>query len=107
MRILTRTQYDAICDIVMGQKKIIEKKEAEIKRLKAQVERLSYLLDAEMKADDDYNTQEDMASLQHEVSKIDFPNSSVEKWNGYHGHCIAPAGTFNKIWNDPDTEEDF
>ena len=76
MRILTRTQYDAICDIVMGQKKIIEKKEAEIKRLKAQVERLSYLLDAEMKADDDYNTQEDMASLQHEVSKIDFPNSS-------------------------------
>ncbi len=76
MRILTRTQYDAICDIVMGQKKIIEKKEAEIKRLKAQVNRLSYLLDAELKSDDDYNTQEDIASLQHEVSKIDFPNSS-------------------------------
>ena len=58
MRILTRTQYDAICDIVIGQKKIIEKKEAEIKKLKAQVERLSYLMDRELKAD-----------------SIDFPNS--------------------------------
>ena len=76
MRILTRTQYDAICDIVIEQKKIIEKKEAEIKMLKAQVERLSYLLDAELKADDDYNTQEDMATLQYHVSKLDFPNSS-------------------------------
>lgn len=76
MRILTRTQYDAICDIVTGQKKIIEKKEAEIKRLKAQVERLSYLLDAELKADQDYETQEDMTTLRYHVSKIDFPNSS-------------------------------
>ena len=76
MRILTRTQYDAICDIVIDQKKIIEKKESEIKRLKAQVDRLSYLLDAELKADDDYNTHEDMACLKHELSKIDFPNSS-------------------------------
>lgn len=58
MRILTRTQYDAIVDIVTGQKKIIEKKEAEIKRLKAQVERLSYLMDQVLKAD-----------------SIDFPNS--------------------------------
>lgn len=81
MRILTRTQYDAICDIVIGQKRIIEKKEAEIKRLKAQVNRLSYLLDAELKADDDYNTQEDMACLQYEVSKIDFPNSHVHSEN--------------------------
>ena len=64
MRILTRTQYDAICDIVLGQKKIIEQKEAEIKRLKAQVERLSYLLDAELAAD----------------PKIDFPNSFVESF---------------------------
>ena len=61
MRILTRIQYDAIVDIVTGQKTIIEEKEAEIKRLKAQVERLSYLLDAELAAD----------------QKIDFPNSGV------------------------------
>lgn len=60
MKILTRTQYDAICDIVMSQKRIISKKEAEIKRLKAQLERLSYLLDNELKADN-----------------IDFPNSGV------------------------------
>ena len=64
MRILTRTQYDAICDIVTGQKKIIEEKESEIKRLKAQVERLSYLLDAELAAD----------------QKIDFPNSFVKSF---------------------------
>lgn len=76
MKIMTNKRYDIICDIVMSQKRLIEKKEAEVKRLKAQVERLSYLLDAELKADDDYNTQEDMASLQYEVSKIDFPNSS-------------------------------
>lgn len=61
MRIMTRIQYDAICDIVTGQKKIIEEKEAEIKSLKAQVKRLSYLLDAELAGD----------------QKIDFPNSEV------------------------------
>ena len=60
MRILTRTQYDAICDIVISQKRLISKKEAEIKMLRAQVERLSYLLDNELKADN-----------------IDFPNSGV------------------------------
>ena len=62
MKILTRTQYDAICDIVIGQKKIIEKKEAEIKRLKAQVERLGYLLDEQLAADKILND-------------LDFPNS--------------------------------
>ena len=61
MRIMTRIQYDAICDIVTGQKKIIEEKETEIKRLKAQVKRLSYLLDAELAGD----------------QKIDFHNSEV------------------------------
>lgn len=71
MRILTRTQYDAICDIVIGQKKIIEKKEAEIKRLKAQVERLSYLLDAEL-AEDSVS----MTLKQFKGKDIDFPNSS-------------------------------
>ena len=59
MRIMTNLQYDDIVDIVTGQKKIIEEKEAEIKRLKAQAERLSYLLDAELAAD----------------QKIDFPNT--------------------------------
>lgn len=59
MKIMTNKRYDIICDIVMSQKKLIEKKEAEIKRLKAQVERLSYLMDRELEAD-----------------SIDFPNSS-------------------------------
>ena len=78
MKIMSNKRYDIICDIVMDQKKLIAKKEAEIKRLKAQVERLSYLLDAELKADQDYETQEDMATLQYHVSKIDFPNSAVK-----------------------------
>ena len=61
MKIMSNKRYDIICDIVINQKKQIVKKEAEIKRLKAQVERLSYLLDAELAAD----------------QEIDFPNSGV------------------------------
>ena len=60
MKIMTNKRYDIICDIVMNQKRLIEKKEAEIKRLKAQVERLSYLMDRELESD-----------------SIDFPNSNV------------------------------
>ena len=81
MRILTRTQYDAICDIVIGQKKIIEKKEAEIKRLKEQVNRLSYLLDAELKADDDYIVcKQNLGSIYGSTAgqNIDFPNSAIK-----------------------------
>ncbi len=40
MRILTKTQYDAICDIVMEQKKRIEELEADLEKRKAQVKDL-------------------------------------------------------------------
>ena len=40
MRILTRTQYDAICDIVMEQKKRIEELESDLEKRKAQVKDL-------------------------------------------------------------------
>ena len=40
MRILTRTQYDAICDIVTEQKKRIEELEADLEKRKAQVKEL-------------------------------------------------------------------
>lgn len=59
MKIMSNRRYDLICELVMEQKKHIERKEAEIKRLKAQVERLSYLMDQELSAD-----------------SIDFPNSN-------------------------------
>lgn len=59
IRILTQTQYDAICDLYMDQQKKIKEQEKEIKRLKARAERLSYLLDKELAAD----------------QQIDFPNS--------------------------------
>lgn len=40
MRIMTRTQYDAICDIVTEQKKRIEELEADLEKRKAQVKDL-------------------------------------------------------------------
>lgn len=59
IRILTQTQYDAICDLYMDQQKKIEEQDKEIKRLKAQNDRLNYLIGAELAAD----------------QMIDFPNS--------------------------------
>ena len=44
MRIMTKTQYDAVCDIVMEQKKRLEEKEAEIKRLNNQIAFLESLI---------------------------------------------------------------
>ena len=34
-------------------------------------------------------------------------NNNYEVWNGYHGHCIVPKGTFEKIWNDEENEDIF
>ena len=33
-------------------------------------------------------------------------NNIIEIWNGMHGQTIAPAGTFEKIYNDCKDEED-
>ena len=44
MRIMTKTQYDAVCDIVMEQKRRLEEKEAEIVRLNNQIAFLESLL---------------------------------------------------------------
>lgn len=65
---MANKRYDIICDIVMSQKKLIEQKEAEVKRLKAQVERLGYLLDEQLSADKVLND-------------LDFPNSNVHSEN--------------------------
>ena len=59
IRILTQTQYDAICDLYMDQQKKIREQDKEIKRLKAKNDRLNYLIGAELAAD----------------QMIDFPNS--------------------------------
>lgn len=59
MKIMTNKRYAMISDIMRQQNMLILQKENEIKRLKAQVERLSYLMDRELEAD-----------------SIDFPNSS-------------------------------
>ena len=44
MRIMTKTQYDAVCDIVMEQKRRLEEKEAEIERLHNQIAFLESLI---------------------------------------------------------------
>lgn len=44
MRIMTKTQYDAVCDIVMEQKRRLEEKEAEITRLNNQITFLESLI---------------------------------------------------------------
>lgn len=44
MRIMTKTQYDAVCDIVMEQKRRLEEKEAEITKLNNQIAFLESLL---------------------------------------------------------------
>ena len=44
MRIMTKTQYEAVCDIVMEQKRRLEEKEAEIARLNNQIAFLESLI---------------------------------------------------------------
>lgn len=44
MRIMTKTQYDAVCDIVMEQKRRLEENEAEITRLNNQIAFLESLI---------------------------------------------------------------
>ena len=44
MRIMTKTQYEAVCDIVMEQKRRLEEKEAEITRLNKQIAFLESLI---------------------------------------------------------------
>lgn len=67
MRIMTKIQYDAICDIVTdlqnenkAQREKIRKMNQDIQKLKEQNMRLRYLLEDEFKAD-----------------SIDFPNTTV------------------------------
>ena len=44
MRRMTKTQYDAVCDIVMEQKRRLEEKEAEIRRLNNHIAFLESLI---------------------------------------------------------------
>ena len=71
MRIMTKTEYDAICDIVMEQKKRIEEKDNEISKLKRQLDFLESLIKAGVNV------------TIHEENDIDFPNSDHKTYNGY------------------------
>lgn len=71
IRILTQTQYDAICDIYTEQQDKIKELEAKIKAKDEEIDEQAQLI---------YGLREDMASLKWNLNKldpkdIDFPNS--------------------------------
>ena len=74
MKIMSNLKYEAMLDLVTGQKKIIAEKEAEIKRLKEQVKRLDYLLEVSL------------TPARRSNEPIDFPNS--ERKEGYESSNI-------------------
>ena len=90
MKIMTNQEYDRICEIVKDKNDEIEKLKKQNKMLKESNMRLKYLLDKEIEAD----------------TFIDFPNCSTEVWNGPKGQIIQPKGTFEKIFNDPDEDQE-
>lgn len=73
MRILTRTQYDAICDIVTEQQKRIKELEADLEKRKAQLKDLEEKL---------FNRNKEVSRLRQKLNEngltwtatgIDFP----------------------------------
>lgn len=93
MRIMTQQSYDAICDIVMEQKKRLEEKEKEIERLNKQISFLENLIN--MKVDvtiheENKRLKRDLEDLQKfcmnfasDHKELDFPNSDHKTYNGY------------------------
>lgn len=79
MKIMTNKRYDIICDIVMNQKRLIEKKEAEIKRLKQQVQNLQWAAELEQRIDEYDMRKQNLSSIYGSTAgqNIDFPNSNV------------------------------
>lgn len=82
MRILTRTQYEVICEIIIDQKKIIAKKEAEIERLKQQVQNLQWAAELEQRKDMYDMQKQNLSSMYGSTGQnIDYPNSHVHSEN--------------------------
>lgn len=75
--IMSRRRYEIICEIVTDQKKIIEKKEAEIKRLKQQVQNLQWAAELEQRKDEYDMRKQNLSSIygSNAGQNIDFPNS--------------------------------
>ena len=86
MRILTRTQYDAICDIVTEQKKRIEELEADLEKRKTQVKDLEESIKKKDECLDYVNDKlfertRQCLELQRAATttsvKVDYPNSAA------------------------------
>ena len=97
MRILTRTQYDAICDIVMEQKKRIEELEADLERRKAQVKELEESIRKKNECLEYVNDKlfertrqvselkkVQLSSIYGHMTPIDFPATTKEPENKYY-----------------------
>ena len=86
MRILTRTQYDAICDIVTEQKKRISELEADLEKRKQQVKDLEDSIRKKNEAIEYVNDQlfkrtKQCLELQKAATTtsvtVDYPNSAA------------------------------
>lgn len=78
MRILTRTQYDAICDIVMEQKKRIEELDADLQKRKDQVKDLEKKLAFKDECIEYTNKklfERTRQCIQEQNTSIDFPTT--------------------------------
>ena len=91
MRILTRTQYDAICDIVMEQKKRIEELEADLEKRKAQVKKLEDSI--EYVNDKLFERTKEVSRLRQKLNEngltwtvtgVDFPATTKQPENKYY-----------------------
>ena len=94
MKIMSNKRYAMISDIMRQQNMLIDLKEKEIKRLKAQVDRLSKIVEDELTKDGP-EAMEDRACYEYMMRKqnlssiygstagkaIDFPNSHVHSEN--------------------------
>ena len=73
MKIMTKTSYDAICDIVMEQKKRIEELEDQLDDMRSQRDRLQQLIEEPIVITDIHTF-----ANPNDVVSIDFPGSSRE-----------------------------
>jgi len=83
MRILTRTQYDAICDIVMEQKKRIEELEEGIRQKN---EALDYVNDKLFERTRQVSElkKAQLSSVYGHMKPIDFPATTKQPENKYY-----------------------
>jgi len=56
----------------------------------------------------EYNLHQVMCGTINECIQmaIESPRVSVEVWSGYHGDCLQPKGSFDKLFNGEEEEDE-